>query len=102
MWFDENFLAVLLQRLGDVRSMFGFGSGRGDFERWFYEQVELNVLNDLSGRVLFSGPSVSSDMHPDSRIGSHSWCAMQISAVARLLCSSIWWVTCIKPGTYPC
>ena len=39
MWFDEAFLAALMQRLGDVRSMFGFGSGRGDFERWFYEQV---------------------------------------------------------------
>lgn len=39
MWFDESFLAVLAERLGDVRSMFGFGSGRGDFERYFYEQV---------------------------------------------------------------
>ena len=48
MWFDENFLAVLLQRLGDVRSMFGFGSGRGDFERWFYEQVDFNVPNNLA------------------------------------------------------
>ena len=39
MWFDEAFLAALQQRLGDVRSMYGFGSGRGDFERWYYEQV---------------------------------------------------------------
>lgn len=39
MWFDEAFLAVLQERLGDVRSMFGFGSGRGDFERYFFEQV---------------------------------------------------------------
>ena len=41
MWFDEAFLAALQQRLGDVRSMYGFGSGRGDFERWYYEQVIL-------------------------------------------------------------
>lgn len=48
MWFDEAFLAALQQRLGDVRSMFGFGSGRGDFERWFYEQVHCSgaVSND--------------------------------------------------------
>ena len=39
MWFDEAFLAVLQERLGDTRSMFGFGSGRGDFERYFSEQV---------------------------------------------------------------
>ncbi|BDA43807.1 hypothetical protein COCOBI_04-8240 [Coccomyxa sp. Obi] len=37
-WFDENFLAALRQLLPEVRSMFGFGSGRGDFERYFYEQ----------------------------------------------------------------
>ncbi len=40
-WFDENFLAALRQLLPDVRSMFGFGSGRGDFERYFYDQVHL-------------------------------------------------------------
>ena len=39
MWFDENWLTALLERLGDVRSVFGFGSGRGDFERYFFEQV---------------------------------------------------------------
>ncbi|CAK0779713.1 hypothetical protein CVIRNUC_004832 [Coccomyxa viridis] len=38
MWFDENWLTALLERLGDVRSVFGFGSGRGDFERYFFEQ----------------------------------------------------------------
>ncbi len=66
MWFDENFLAVLLQQLGDVRSMFGFGSGRGDFERWFYEQVDSSVLNDLSARVLYSGNPKLSGMHSSS------------------------------------
>jgi len=73
MWFDENFLAVLLQRLGDVRSMFGFGSGRGDFERWFYEQVDCNVPNDLSGRILYSGNPELSDMQSssDSRTGTY-------------------------------
>ena len=39
MWFDENWLTALLERLGDVRSVFGFGSGRGDFERYLFEQV---------------------------------------------------------------
>lgn len=39
VWFDENFLAALQQLLPEVRSMFGFGSGRGDFERYFYDQV---------------------------------------------------------------
>lgn len=45
MWFDEAFLAVLQERLGDVRSMFGFGSGRGDFERYFFEQVCILLNN---------------------------------------------------------
>lgn len=39
LWFDENFLAALRALLPEVRSMFGFGSGRGDFERYFYDQV---------------------------------------------------------------
>ena len=39
MWFDEYWLTALLERLGDVRSVFGFGSGRGDFERYLFEQV---------------------------------------------------------------
>ena len=51
MWFDEAFLAVLQQRLGDVRSMFGFGSGRGDFERWFYEQVTKSGCALYIGKV---------------------------------------------------
>ena len=41
MWFDENWLTALLERLGDVRSAFGFGSGRGDFERYLFEQVSV-------------------------------------------------------------
>ena len=45
MWFDEAFLAVLQERLGDVRSMFGFGSGRGDFEHYFFEQVCILLNN---------------------------------------------------------
>ena len=41
LWFDEHFLATLRGLLPDVRSMFGFGSGRGDFERDFYNAVRL-------------------------------------------------------------
>ena len=44
MWFDENWLIALLERLGDVRSVFGFGSGRGDFERYLFEQVFVQAL----------------------------------------------------------
>ncbi len=54
MWFDEAFLAVLQERLGDVRSIFGFGSGRGDFERYFFEQVCIlpNSYNSTCNEVL--------------------------------------------------
>ena len=38
-WFDEHFITALLGLLPDVRSMFGFGSGRGDFERFFFQSV---------------------------------------------------------------
>ena len=55
MWFDEAFLAALQQRLGDVRSMFGFGSGRGDFERWFYEQVNMSCCNLKRKRLCLVG-----------------------------------------------
>ena len=41
IWFDEHFLAALRALLPDVRSMFGFGSGRGDFERDFFNAVRL-------------------------------------------------------------
>jgi hypothetical protein len=43
-WFDEHFVTALLGLLPDVRSMFGFGSGRGDFERFFFQSVRQGLL----------------------------------------------------------
>lgn len=78
MWFDEAFLAVLQERLGDMRSMFGFGSGRGDFERYFSEQVCILQVKLQQAWQGANSPYSGLGPRPDREPASKAYLARQM------------------------